>query len=137
MAKFSDRLGITQPPRELQINSMNDDLRNSLWNWVFEVIAIDRGRKSVRTIWKEFLKRTVDTMPRLPSPVDVFKADFLRKEFLALEWYQVYDFVEFVYNNVLPRLKRAAMRDDPHPISQMSINADVGTLIVNWRVEAS
>ena len=36
MAKFSDRLGITQAPQEIQIESMNNDLRNSIWNWFLE-----------------------------------------------------------------------------------------------------
>ena len=30
MAKFSDRLGFTQAPTEIQVESMNDDLGNSL-----------------------------------------------------------------------------------------------------------
>jgi hypothetical protein len=31
--KFTDRIGVTKPPEVLQVDSMNSELRNSLWNF--------------------------------------------------------------------------------------------------------
>ena len=39
MDKFSDRLGITQPKELLQLEGMDEALRNSLWN-VFSMFCL-------------------------------------------------------------------------------------------------
>jgi len=36
MKKFSDREGITKPKVEIQIASMDKDLRNCLWNAIYQ-----------------------------------------------------------------------------------------------------
>jgi hypothetical protein len=94
MAKFSDRLGFTQPLKEIQIDSMNDDLRNSLWNWVYEVLVYDGGTEGNQAIWQHYLKRPLDEVPHR-------QFTWVRDYCTTADWYEIYNLVEFVYNDVL------------------------------------
>lgn len=112
-ALFSQRMGITKPKSVIQVDSIDDDLRNALWN-ALTVSAFDEaawflprentrpnsryykyvGWKFEEYVWVDFLKRTVDT---IPSTFDDFKPE-IRRIFFKFEWYQVYDFLEFIAN---------------------------------------
>jgi AbiJ N-terminal domain 4 len=98
MIKFSDRLGLTQAPQEIQIDSMNDDLRTSLWNWVVEVIQYDGGKRSVPTLWRDYFKKPLDIL----SPSDISNLAWLRNHFMGSEWHEPYNVVEFIFQEVLP-----------------------------------
>jgi len=49
MAKFSDRLGVTEPPKELQLKSMTKELRNTLWNLIVFLIKTDYQNYTFRS----------------------------------------------------------------------------------------
>ena len=44
MPRFSDRIGITQPRTELQLEEMNDALSVALWNWAMELLRQNEER---------------------------------------------------------------------------------------------
>ena len=99
---FSQRKGIKPVKNVIQIDSMDDDLRNGLWNtltiyywnrvkgiFIHEYKDMDNLFK---TIWFSYFKLPLDTID------DYYKDTYneIRKYFFKCEWYEVYDFVEFV-----------------------------------------
>jgi hypothetical protein len=99
--RFSDRLGITTPPTTLQTDSMNDALRNSLWNLILQCLrAKDRGIHAY-TCWHEvtwaiaglFLKVPLDSVPFHDADE---AQDWLRDRFSSLKWYEIYNLLEFL-----------------------------------------
>ena len=98
---FSQRLGITNEPSTIQIESMNDALRNSLWNIIFQHFNFDsRWISLARFSAMHYFKVPVDSLPYHRHQ----KKDWVRKLFFKFEWYNVYDFIEFIsknYKNVI------------------------------------
>ncbi len=102
MTSFSQREAI-DPRKQIQVESMDNALRNSLWNvfvifwkihtknrWESEL------RKLVNILWLDFFKEPLDDL-------DDFREDEceqIRQRFFGLKWNRVYEFVEFVANNL-------------------------------------
>ena len=107
---FSERYGYTR--RAMQIESMDQSLRNGLWNafvrYVWEggdyddPVLYSIGQQRIcEKIWEEYLKEKVDDFP-IRSNVHNSPGDFLRKfrdQFDDSDWYAVYDFLEFMVVN--------------------------------------
>lgn len=98
---FSQRMGIVPVRTMLQVDSMDDALRNSLWNvlmeWVFDSYKKSdhvKGNAIVTRIWRDHLKRRLDDLDQYQYSIEVVPE--IRKHFLACAWHQVYDFIEFV-----------------------------------------
>ena len=98
VVKFSERTGIVESPKTIQVDSMNDELRNSLWNFLYTLYEQD-GKDYWRMVGKHvarlFRKSPVDEVPI--RNYDCKK--WLKLYFYKLEWYEVYDLIEFVVNN--------------------------------------
>lgn len=102
--KFSERMGKRPVKNILQIEGMDDDLRNSLWNilkicvWDREGFVYNRyaGAGEINAfssaLWFQLFKKPVDLRPRHPG--DILAE--IRKYFFICQWYDVYDFLEFV-----------------------------------------
>jgi len=112
--KFSQKYGYVPVRSVLQINGMDEGLRNRLWNIIREQFlpnippfqGAPRGDAlyghSIKPFFERlnhgFFKRPVDNLP-----VSYFQAvNELRQEFLATEWewFKVYDFLEFLLAEV-------------------------------------
>lgn len=98
MVKFSERIGLEQPQTILQIESMTDELRNSLWNIIYTLY--ERGsssywRRVAKFIAQHFRKTPVDEVPF----EDHRCRKWLKSYFYGLEWNKVYEFVEFIVDN--------------------------------------
>lgn len=103
LMKFSQRIGKTPIKNILQVESMDDDLRNALWNAFHFFIGqechqyfteeLDRKEfKFLSLFWMDFLKEPVDKVPSVTS--NAIKS--IRDRFFdGWEWYEVYDFLEF------------------------------------------
>ena len=107
MTLFSHRQGY-KPTKLIQVESMDTDLRNSLWN-LLHGIYWTRGHLGYRldfpsnkelgtlciALWLRYFKWPIDDMPVL------WNSNFTRiKEyFLSCEWNEAYDFIEFVADN--------------------------------------
>jgi len=116
--RFSQRKGYKPVREEIQIEGMSSSLRISLWN-VLDLYLF-RSKKphlmagyyspSVydevhlkyigRALWLGYFKRPVDTLPY--SSLDILTE--IRKYFFSCEWFEVYDFLEFVFQ-VIPKDK--------------------------------
>jgi len=91
--RFSQRIGITPREKPFQIDSMDEHLRNGLWNAVYvrclqQLVGADLQRFYSRC-WHEFFKLPLDEPDRLDA------WDTIREWFFASKWYEVYDFLEF------------------------------------------
>lgn len=99
--RFSQRKGYTPIKIEIQRESMDNNLRVSLWN----VIKVNYFHKSVTwiynsqplqllffRIWVDFYKFSLDTLS------DYFDKAYknVSDKFFKFEWYEVYDFIEFI-----------------------------------------
>lgn len=91
----------------MQVDSMDPELRNGLgdmfhtycWPESYETYRITVAPEAYNlsiSSWHGYLKEPIDTMNRR-SKSQVLS--ILREHFFSGEWYDVYDFIEFVANN--------------------------------------
>lgn len=104
---FSQRQGLKPVKSAIQIDSMDDALRNGLWNALGEAFwgiapelqpyyrSIDNLdiEPLVRALWRDFYKEAIDTLA--DSWETVYKG--LRDRFYSCSWNEVYDFIEFMH----------------------------------------
>ena len=111
--KFSQRIGITPIEKVIQIGSIDEDLRNSLWSLLtaFYWDTFSERKYSIssrvdyisrsnlgglfRALWLHYFKKPIDTIPTLYYD-DSDGLGVLRNYFFKAKWYEVFDFVEFV-----------------------------------------
>lgn len=109
MKSFSERKGIKPVKNVIQVDSMDDDLRNGLWSALF-VHYFDLVRPTAlgyRLSNHPNLERLVYRLwaHHFKKPVDTINFDWLvvrrqiRDYYFGCSWNDVYDFVEFVANN--------------------------------------
>lgn len=107
MESFSQRKGFKPIKKVMQVDSIDDDLRNGLWNalsifyWnrikanVYEdwYLANDRDVEILfKRLWHNYFKKPIDTLSiHWPEPLDE-----VRRYYFSCKWYDVYDFIEFV-----------------------------------------
>lgn len=113
MESFSQRKGIKPIKSVIQIESMDDDLRNGLWNaltihyWdhvkplphpieFHPSLSSNRNVETlVRELWMNYFKKPIDTLGDEWLEIN----SRLRDHFFRCSWDGVYDFIEFVANN--------------------------------------
>ena len=108
--RFSQRQGIVSVEKAIQRESMDDELKNSLWSQL-QIFYWDTFNRNMYTmmersdfiqgsnmgplitnLWLHYFKKAIDTIP------DYFWdcVKQLRKYFFDAQWYEVYDFIEFI-----------------------------------------
>jgi len=106
MTSFSQRIGVKPVKSVIQVDSMDKDLRNCLWNALcvhywdslkYEIlISSNKNMHLLFTkLWHRYFKYLIDTLPS--SRLKAHK--LVRKYFFECLWNEVYDFIEFVANN--------------------------------------
>jgi len=107
MESFSQRKGLKPIKNVMQVDSMDNDLRNGLWN-ALSIFYLNRIEANVygewylandrdveilfKRLWHNYFKKPIDTLSiHWPEP-----RDEVRKYFFNCEWFDVYDFIEFV-----------------------------------------
>ncbi|WP_321281650.1 AbiJ-NTD4 domain-containing protein [Marinifilum fragile] len=100
--RFSQRTGIMPATKELQLESIDEDLRNCLWNvfcsefleklstLVISSTPSEFRKYSIR-LWDSLYKLPID---EIPSNIKSTKS-FIREKFFKCEWYRIYDLLEF------------------------------------------
>jgi hypothetical protein len=95
---FSHRKGLKQIKCEIQTRSMDQDLRNGLWDAIYLLIVKHESYSSdafkdmlFSRLWHSYYK----------DPLDTIKTPWIRirKTVLEGDWNEVYDMVEFIANN--------------------------------------
>ena len=105
--KFSERIGIIKAKKAIQIDDIDDGLRNGLWNAIqiyffdnvdSKYIHYSKYNRFFKNLWHNFFKLPLDTLD------DWFPATRLqiRKWFFQWEWYEIYDFIEFITKTESP-----------------------------------
>lgn len=105
MKSFSEREGLKETRTEIQIDSIDDALRNRLWNtldyfyWrgagdVWGIVTESMNTFLAR-LWHRLYKEPVDGLSRWWEE----NRRTLKKRFLGAGWNEVYDFIEFTANN--------------------------------------
>jgi hypothetical protein len=104
---FSQRYGYKTVKEVIQIESINQDLKTGLWNVLtsnyWNVLTSHRRIventflcELVHLIWSDFLKMPIDKIGKYWGE----SLDIIRDFFLEFgEWYELYDFLEFIANN--------------------------------------
>ncbi|WP_083325717.1 AbiJ-NTD4 domain-containing protein [Hymenobacter coccineus] len=103
--KFSQRIGKTPITKIIQIESLDPELRNGIWN-VLKICLIDNLEKQDRyssvtefnvfckILWAYFYKLPIDTIPS-----NYYNAEsYIREVYFASKWFEVYDLLEFIAN---------------------------------------
>lgn len=131
MARFSERVGAVSPSTTLQVESMNDELRNSLWNLFFDLYnESDSGywRRIATHIARDFRKVPVDDLPLH----DWELCGWVKKYFFSLPWHGAYDLTEFLVHN---HQQMTTIRHGYDVVSTHRINSERFTYAVNHILE--
>jgi hypothetical protein len=94
MKRFSARIGVAEVPHVIQIDAMSDVLRNSIWNFIVSLFSdTEAGWWTIAEHMSQFfLKLPVDELP----DYNIRRREWIKKHYYAMNWFAVYDFVEFV-----------------------------------------
>ncbi len=111
MELFSQRKGLKLVKSVMQVDGMDNDLRNGLWNaldifyWDCvehilgrHILSAERNRHIailVRLLWHIYFKKPIDTL----DDDWTMARRVIREYFFNCHWYEVYDFIEFVANS--------------------------------------
>ncbi|MCT2534789.1 hypothetical protein NC661_04380 [Aquibacillus koreensis] len=102
---FSERMGFSEVKKVIQIDSIDDDLKNSLWNvfwhcYYEHYFSYDRHDEIVqlsKNIWISYFKEPIDSIN--------FESSYCIRELKEYffdqntEWYEIYDLIEFISKN--------------------------------------
>jgi hypothetical protein len=115
MKLFSQRKGIRPLEKSIQKESIGDELKNKLWSaltivvwdkWSddeFNYYKRDGSEKVdilIKRIWLYYLNWPIDTIPHFSRGRPKSAYMILRDYFFGAEWWQVYDFIEFILKNI-------------------------------------
>jgi hypothetical protein len=101
--KFSQRIGLTPVSKIIQVEEIDSQLRNGLWNalkihFIDPLNSYSSGTREFETvckiIWINFYKLPIDRIPESNYGAELN----IRKTFFEVEWFLVYDFLEFIAN---------------------------------------
>ncbi|PHR55696.1 MAG: hypothetical protein COA43_15200 [Robiginitomaculum sp.] len=95
--KFSERFGYKKVREVFQLNSMDDPLRNGLWNCIRKFV--EPNDNFIEMFWVLHLKQTADTCPSHGVNVlgDYLGHDLkraVRNPYFSSEWHEIYDILE-------------------------------------------
>lgn len=102
---FSQRTGLTPYKKEIQLNSIDDELKNGLWN-IYRISFLEEiGKLYEHTddayasayycynLWHNFFKKKVEEIPY--HYMDTIKK--LGEYFYSCEWFRIYDIIDFTF----------------------------------------
>lgn len=101
--KFSQRIGKVPSTKQLQIESLDEELKNGLWNGI-KIYVLDHLEKENRysnqtefelfcsILWHHYYKLPIDSIPEY----NYVSEQFIRDSFYKGLWYESYDLLEFL-----------------------------------------
>lgn len=103
MKTFSERKGLKPVSEIIQIGSMNEALRNSLWNaldielwstadFIYRDYIEPHIQPLSRSLWFHYFKKPIDSRPKQAYKILAAIRDY----FFSCQWHEVYDFLEFI-----------------------------------------
>jgi hypothetical protein len=127
MPSFSQRKGLKPLQKVVQFDSIDQDLRNRLWNVLYDWVLADaaeigtirrdsearRAHRFACKVWSDFFKLQSDAAP---GPFSC--ADPLTLHFRNAEWNEVYDLMEFSLSALPPMLADQIREQWNHVLEQ-------------------
>ncbi|MGB6066944.1 MAG: hypothetical protein WBG50_19235 [Desulfomonilaceae bacterium] len=120
MTLFSERTGIKPAHKAIQRKSIDEPLRNRLWSAI-SIVVWDRWQERdpygmgdpdtkyveslIDSFWLNYYKLPIDERPGFKRRYGDSAYDILRNSFFNGEWWEVYDYLEFVMTSVPDRWK--------------------------------
>lgn len=109
MRKFSERIGKTPVKSVIQKDDIDNDLANAIWNglsmFYWDKITEETVKYNsddiqvfLTRVWIHYFKSIIDEEP---WDKDQFLA-ICKKHFFDCEWFEKYNFIEFIKNNYTP-----------------------------------
>ena len=106
--RFSERKGFVKVRNLVQVEGMDEALRNGLWNAIHSNFFGHHGYLDYQmsmfysrvpgnffeTLWRSYFKQPIDAAPDVSQDF----IEVIRRYFFQAKWYEVYDFIEFVLN---------------------------------------
>jgi len=94
MKRFSERVGAVETITVLQLDTMSDALRNSIWNFLHSIYHKgDSGWWDLAGALSQwFFKLPIDELPAY----NIDRREWIKVKFYGLVWHQAYDFVDFI-----------------------------------------
>jgi hypothetical protein len=101
--RFSQRIGKTLATKNIQLEGLDTDLLNGLWNLI-KIFVLDKiprhsqygiegdFNRFSNILWHHLYKLPIDTVPEH----DFQTEKLIRDNFFNGEWYDIYDFIEFL-----------------------------------------
>lgn len=93
--KFSQRIGLTTHIKQIQLDDIDTDLRNCLWNafklCIMDIISEQEAKNFSIALWATYFKLPLDTKPYNKDNLN----KNIRQYFFECKWYEVYDLIEF------------------------------------------
>lgn len=121
---FSQRKGLKPIKSIIQIDALDEDLRNALWS----VVTVWRNHLSfglaslyvflMKEFWLFYFKKPLDAFPDANS---VFS--HLRKIFFDGEWYECYDILEFIISKYPANQYREELINDCNEALERELSA--------------
>ncbi|WP_294959984.1 AbiJ-NTD4 domain-containing protein [uncultured Flavobacterium sp.] len=115
---FAERIGLKKTKIELSKENLSEDLRNTLWSIIIdEVLSTLNNRagygKSVsdqvvffKILWRDYFKWPIDNLSVSNGEFyDVKDFKRLRDWFYKAQWFEVYEFLEFISEMVNPNFQ--------------------------------
>lgn len=106
MPLFSQRKGLKPAQKNLQLESIDQDLRNKLWSALQETVwdqynVFPRQIEStLRACWVYYFKEPLDTLPHLHQSYGKSAYKTIREYFFGSRWNEILDLLEFVGKNI-------------------------------------
>jgi hypothetical protein len=115
--RFSEREGFKAVRQVFQVDSVDEPLRNSLWNAIDQSLlewahyAPLGGANLYNFLWTEYYKLREDHKPE----IDIIRR-YISDQLFKGQWYEIYDFIEFALENYpfesMPRISREEFVDN-------------------------
>jgi len=94
---FSERIGINVKPRLIQVEQMDDELKNSIWNFLHNLFSEDELWHSYAVrVAQDFRKSRLDEVPTY----NVRCMEWMKNYFFALPLNHIYELLEYTVANV-------------------------------------
>ena len=130
MKLFSQRKGIKPVKEVMQVDNIDDDLRNGLWNvltdcyWdeAFEYSCLSSSHDLhilFKRLWHSYFKRPIDTL----NDNSNITYQEIREYYFNCLWFEVYDFIEFVSNNYPNKLTNKKFNDFCNNVLERELSA--------------
>ncbi|MHA1280751.1 MAG: AbiJ-NTD4 domain-containing protein [Candidatus Helarchaeota archaeon] len=125
---FSERMGL-KPCNVLQFESMDESLRNTLWNSIYSHVFIpylkfthhqprDYRSRLIILIWTDHYKLRFDEIPGYS--LDCFLK--IKELFFESQWNEVYDFIEFLLEHSLSELSLRGFSSEINQILESELS---------------